>query len=39
MLTHPDDRFTSIDMLLVASADMDPKFRTRRPKAGKKQGA
>ena len=39
MLTHPDDRFTLIDLLLVTSADVDPKFRTRRPKAGKNQGA
>ena len=39
MLTHPDDRFTLIDLLLVTSADVDPKFRTRRPKAGKKQSA
>lgn len=35
MLTHPDDRFTLIDLLLVTSADVDPKFRTRKA-AGKK---
>ena len=39
MLTHSDDRFTLIDLLLVTSADVDPKFRTRRRKTAKKQGA
>ncbi len=39
MLTHPDDRFTLIDLLLVTLADVDPKFRARRTKAGKKQSA
>lgn len=38
MVTHRDDRFTLIDLLMVTSADVDPKFRTRRPKAnGKKR--
>jgi hypothetical protein len=37
MLTHPDDRFTLIDLLMVTSADVDPKFRTRRPKASAKK--
>ncbi|MEO7319643.1 MAG: hypothetical protein ABIZ56_11695 [Chthoniobacteraceae bacterium] len=33
MLTHPDDRFTLIDMLMVTAVDVDPTFRTRRIKA------
>ena len=38
MLTHRDDRFTLIDLLLVNSADVDPRFRTRvRKPAGKKR--
>ena len=38
MLTHRDDRFTLIELLLVTSADVDPKFRSRRVKAaGKKR--
>ena len=28
MLTHGDDRFTLIDLLLVTSVDVDPQFRT-----------
>jgi len=32
IVTRPDDRFTLIDLLLVTSADVDPKFRTRRAK-------
>ena len=35
MLTHDDDRFTSINLLLVASVDVDPKFRSRRKPAKK----
>ena len=35
MLTHDDDRFTLIDLLLITAVDVDPKFRTRR-KAVKK---
>ena len=39
MLTHPDDRFTLIDLLLVTSVDVDPKYRTRpRKPAAKKRG-
>ena len=37
MLTHADDRFTLIDLLLVTSADVDPKFRTRRAKTAAKK--
>ena len=37
MLTHPDDRFTLIDLLMVTSADVDPKFRTRRTKSAPKK--
>ena len=36
MLTHGDDRFTLIDLLLITSVDVDPKFRSRRKAAGKK---
>jgi len=36
MLTHHDDRFTLIDLLLITSVDVDPKFRSRR-KAGTKK--
>lgn len=36
MVTHPDDRFTLIDLLLVTAVDVDPKFRTRIKTAGKK---
>ena len=36
MLTHSDDRFTLIDLLLVTSVDVDPKFRTRRKATAKK---
>ena len=32
MLTHSDDRFTLIDLLMVTAVDVDPKFRTRRAK-------
>lgn len=35
MLAHSDDRFTLIDLLLVISADVHPKFRTRQPEDGK----
>ncbi len=34
---HADDRFTIIDLPLVTSADVDPKFRTRRPKTRTKK--
>ena len=37
MVTHRDDRFTLIDLLLVTSADVGPKFRTRRSKAAAKK--
>jgi hypothetical protein len=33
IVTHPDDRFTLIDLPLVTSADVDPKFRTRPSKS------
>ena len=36
MLTHPDDRFTLIDLLMVTAVDVDPKYRTRRAKAARK---
>ena len=36
MVTHNDDRFTLIDLLLVTSVDVDPKFRTRRKVEAKK---
>jgi hypothetical protein len=29
MLTHDDDRFTLIDMPMITSVDVDPKYRTR----------
>ncbi len=35
MLTHRDDRFTLLDMLHIVSADVDPKYRTRRKSAKK----
>jgi hypothetical protein len=37
ILTHPDDRFTLIDLLMVTAADVDPKFRTRHPKGRAKK--
>ena len=37
MLTHGDDRFTLIDLLLVTSVDVDPKFRTRGKATGRKR--
>ena len=37
MLTHPDDRFTLIDLLMATTADVDPKFRTRRTKSAPKK--
>lgn len=36
MVTHNDDRFTLIDLLLVTSVGVDPKFRTRRKVEAKK---
>lgn len=30
MLTHPDYRFTLIDLLLVTAVDVDPMYVTRR---------
>ena len=36
IVTHPDDRFTLIDLLHVTSAEVDPKDRTRRAKGAKK---
>lgn len=36
MLTHHDDRFTLIDLLLIASVDVDPKYRSRRKARTKK---
>ena len=39
ILTHPDDRFTLIDLLLVTSADVDPQFRTRPRKPAAKKRA
>ena len=37
MLTHPDDRFTLIDLLMVTAVDVDPKYRTRRAKPAAKK--
>ena len=37
MLTHGDDKFTLIDLLMVTSVDVDPKFRTRRQKPPKRK--
>jgi hypothetical protein len=37
MLTHNDDRFTLMDLLLITSVDVDPKFRTRRKATAKKR--
>lgn len=31
IVTHPDDRFTLVDLLMVTAVDVDPKFRTRQP--------
>ena len=39
MLTHGDDRFTLIDLLLVTSLDVDPKYRTRPRKPAAKKRA
>jgi hypothetical protein len=36
MVTHGDDRFTLIDLQLVTSVAVDPKFRTRRKDGTKK---
>jgi hypothetical protein len=36
MLTHNDDRFTLMDLLRIVSADVGPKFRTRRKSPAKK---
>ncbi len=35
MLTHSDDRFTLIDLLLVTAVDVDPKYQTRGKKSAK----
>jgi hypothetical protein len=37
IVTHPDDRFTLIDLPIVTAADVDPKFRTRPPKTRAKK--
>lgn len=37
MLTHRDDRFTLIDLLMVTTVDIDPKYRTRRAKPAAKK--
>ena len=37
MLTHADDRFTLIDLLMVTTVDIDPKYRTGRSKPAAKK--
>ena len=37
MLTHRDDRFTLIDLLMVTTLDIDPNYRTRRAKPAAKK--
>jgi hypothetical protein len=36
MLTHRDDRFTLMDLFHIISAEVDPKYRTRRKSSTKK---
>jgi hypothetical protein len=36
MLTHRDDRFTLMDLFHIISAEVDPKYRTRRKSSAKK---
>lgn len=37
MLTHPDDRFTLIDLFMVTAVDVDPLSRQRRTKPAMKK--
>jgi len=37
MVTHGDDRFTLVDLLLVTAIDVDPQYRTRKPKGAAKK--
>ena len=37
MLTHRDDRFTLIDLVMVTTVDVDPKYQTRRAKPAVKK--
>lgn len=37
MLTHGDDKFTMIDLLMITSVDVDPKYRTRKTKPAPKK--
>lgn len=37
MLIHPDGKWTMIDVAHLASADADPEYATRKPKAGGKK--
>jgi hypothetical protein len=37
IVTHPDDRFTLVDILMVTAVDVDPKFRSRPQPRGKKR--
>lgn len=37
MVTHADDRFTLVDLLMITAVDVDPKFRLRRGKSAAKR--
>ena len=37
MLTHGDDKFTMIDLLMITAVDVDPRHRTRKAKPAPKK--